>query len=158
MNDTSIPSATLTSTLVSVEDIALPHARPYAALGIGSGLSVIGIAGLTVYLGWPDIVVYLIAITGLFSIIGGIIANGRQDDQRQALAKAAIVATPTDVLAHATLDFSLSEKTRIMIVNHLNAVDPGWHARLDSENEDWKTLKAAGSNMTGCFRSCGSCK
>jgi hypothetical protein len=155
MNDTALPPAALTSTLVNVEDITLPDAHPYAALGIGGGLPAIGLAGLAAYLGWPDIVAYLFALIGLFVIIGGIVAASRQDERRVALAKIAIATTPTAVLAHATLDLSLSEKTRVLIANHLNQTEPDWHTRLDSESEDWQSLKAAGATMSTCFRSCG---
>lgn len=158
MNDTALPAAAFSSTLINVENIPLADARPYAALGIGCGLPAIGLAAVAALQGWPDIVAYLFAAAGLFAIIGGVIAASRQDDHRVALAKSAIAALPTEVLAHATLDMNLSEKTRVLIANHLNQVEPDWHTRLESDSEDWQSLKAAGANMASCFRSCGGGK
>ena len=155
MNDTALPARELTETLISVENIPLPDAKPYATWGISGGLPLLGLAVGSAWLGLPDIIAYLFGISGLGAIIGGIIAAGRQDDQRISLAKMAIATLPPEVLAHATLDLRLSEKTRILIANHLNDQYPGWHSDLDSDHEDWQTLKAAGANVSSCFRSCG---
>ena len=160
MNEITSPTPTLSSSLISVENIVLPNARPYAALGIGSGLPALALATLAAWQSWPDMFIYLLALLGIGALIGGIVAASRQEDQRLNLAKASIATLPSDILAHATFDLSLSEKTRVLIANHLNSIDPGWHTRLESQNEDWQSLKAAGSNMAACFRSCsgGSCK
>ena len=160
MNDTALPAAELLKAVPNVEDIVVPGTRPYASRGILGGVPLLALAGLAAWLGWPDIVAYLFGIGGFFAIVGGVLAESKQDARRVDIAKAAIAIVPSDVLAHATLDPAFSEKTRILIANHLNSVDPGWHARLDSEHEDWQTLKAAGANMASCFRSCGggSCK
>ena len=146
-------------TLISVEDILLPDRQPYATWGIAGGAPLLFAAVGTALLEWPDIVAYLFGIAGLFAVIGGIVAASRQDGRRIQIAKTAIATLPADVLAQATLDHALSEKTRILIANHLNDTDPGWHSRLDSDHEDWQTLKAAGANVSACFRSCssGSC-
>ena len=141
--------------LSSVEDIPLPDAKPYAAWGIAGGVPLVGIAIGSALLGLPDIVAYLFGLAGLGGVIGGVIAAGRQDEQRTTIARAAIATLPPEVLAHATLDHGLSEKTRILIANYLNDAAPGWHTRIDSEHEDWQTLKAAGANVSACFRSCG---
>jgi len=156
MNDTALPRNELLRSITNVEDVVVPGARPYAGLGIASGLPLLGLAGLVAYLSWPDIVVYLFAISGFFAIIGGVVAAGRQDAKRADIAKAAIAIMPSDMLAHATIDPTISEATRILIVNHLNTVDPAWHSRLDSDQEDWQTLKAAGANMASRFHGCGS--
>ena len=160
MNDTALPSSELLKAIPNVEDVIVPGARPYARRGIAGGVPLLLLAGIAAALGWPDIVVYLFALSGFFAIIGGVLAASKQDARRIDITKAAIAIVPSDTLAHATLDPAFSEKTRILIANHLNSVDPGWHARLDSEHEDWQTLKAAGANMASCFRSCGggSCK
>ena len=156
MNDTALPAEHLLKAIPNVEDIVVPGAQPYARRGILGGVPLLILAGVTAALGWPDIVAYLLGIGGFFAIIGGVMAASKQDGRRIDIAKAAIAIVPTDMLAHATLDPAFSEKTRILIANHLNSVDPGWHARLDSEQEDWQTLKAAGANMASCFRGCGS--
>lgn len=156
MNDTALPHSELLKTIPNVEEIVIPGARPYANWGIAGGVPLLGLGGLVAYLGWPDIVAYLLGIGGFFAIIGGVIASSRQDAKRHDIAKAAIAIMPSPMLAHATLDPAISEKTRILIVNHLNTVDPGWHAHLDSDQDDWQELKAAGANMSSCFRSCGS--
>lgn len=156
MNDLTLPSSELLKAIPNVEDIVIPRAQPYASRGILGGVPLLAMAGGAAYFGWPDVVAYLFAISGFFAVVGGVIAESRQDARRVDIAKAAIAIVPSEVLAHATLDPAFSEKTRILMVNHLNGVDPGWHARLDSEHEDWQSLKAAGANMSACFRSCGS--
>lgn len=160
MNDTALPRSELLKAIPNVETIVVPGAQPYARRGILGGVPLLVLAGLAAGFGWPDIVAYLFGLGGFFAIVGGVIAASKQDARRVDIAKAAIAIVPSEVLAHATLDPTFSEKTRILIANHLNNVDPGWHAKLDSEQEDWQTLKAAGANMASCFRSCGggSCK
>ena len=155
MNDTTLPASTLLKAVPNVEDIAVPGAQPYASRGIAAGVPLLVVAGLVAWFGWPDIVAYLFGLAGFGAVVGGVMAASRQDARRVDIAKAAIAIVPSEVLAQATLDPAFSEKTRILIVNHLNNVDPGWHARLDSEQEDWQNLKAAGANMASCFRSCG---
>ncbi|HET6720767.1 MAG TPA: hypothetical protein VFH22_14025 [Rhodocyclaceae bacterium] len=156
MNDLTLPSSELLKAIPNVEDIVIPRAQPYASRGILGGVPLLALAGGAAYFGWPDVVAYLFGLGGFFAVVGGVIAESRQDARRVDIAKAAIAIVPSEVLAHATLDPAFSEKTRILMVNHLNGVDPGWHARLDSEREDWQTLKAAGANMSACFRGCGS--
>lgn len=151
----ALPARELLRTIPNVEDVDVPGSRPYAAQGIAGGVPLLGTAALAAYIGWPDIVAYLFGLAGFGAIVGGVIAAARQDAKRIDIAKAAIAIVPSELLAHATLDPAFSEKTRILIANHLNNVDPGWHARLDSDSEDWQNLKAAGSNMASCFRSCG---
>jgi hypothetical protein len=155
MNQPDLPARQLAETLTSVEDIPLPDEKPYATWGIAGGVPLIGVAVGAALLGLPDIVAYLFGLAGFGGVVGGVIAAGRQGDRRIAIARAAIATLPTEVLAHATLEHGLSEKTRILIANHLNSTDPGWHARLESEHEDWQTLKTAGANVSSCFRSCG---
>lgn len=156
MNDNALPSSQLLKAIPNVEEIIVPGAQPYARRGIMGGVPLLAVAITAASLGWPDIVAYLFGIGGFFAIIGGVMAASKQDARRVDIAKAAIAIVPSEVLAHATLDPAFSEKTRILIANHLNSVDPGWHGRLDSEQEDWQTLKAAGANMSSCFRGCGS--
>lgn len=155
MNDTALPARELLRTIPNVEEIDIPGSRPYAAQGIAIGVPLLGCAGLGAYLGWPDLVAYLFGLAGFAFIVGGVIGAARQDAKRIDLAKAAIAIVPAELLAHATLDPLFTEKTRILIANHLNNVDPDWHQRLDSDSEDWKTLKAAGANMSSCRSGCG---
>jgi hypothetical protein len=155
MNQPDLPARQLAETLTSVEDIPLPDARPYATWGIAGGVPLVGVAVGAALMGLPDVVAYLFGLAGVGAVLGGVIAAGRQDERRVALAKAAIAGVPPEVLAHATLDHRLSEKTRILIAHHLNDTAPDWHTRLDSDHEDWQTLKSAGATLSTCFRSCG---
>lgn len=155
MNDTAFPNKELLKTIQNVEEIDVPGSRPYAVQGIALGVPLMGTGALAAYVGWPEIVTYLFALAGFAAIVGGVMAAARQDAKRVDIAMATIAIVPSSLLAHATLDPSFSEKTRILIANHLNTVDPGWHARLDSDAEDWQTLKAAGANMASCRTGCG---
>lgn len=155
MTHTIPPGAGLTRTVPNLEDIPLPGAKPYALWGVAGGAPLLALAVFAAVTGWPDIVAYLFGLAGLGGIFGGITASMRQQDRRTSVYKATLATISPEVLAHATLDPGINEASRILIANHLNATTPDWHSRLDSDTEDWQTLKAAGANMSSCFRGCG---
>ena len=50
MYDPTLPRHELLRSITNIEDVVVPGTRPYAGLGIASGLPLIGLAGLVAYL------------------------------------------------------------------------------------------------------------
>lgn len=140
-----------------VADVPVPGQRPYGAIGFGLGapMLVLAIVGATV--AWHDGLVLLFAIIGAIAIGWGLNLASRQETRRDALARERYRSLPVAILARATTDPALSERTRIAIANYLAghgaALGEQIGELIDESDSEWQALKSAGAPRA-CARSC----
>lgn len=137
----------------NVEDFVVPGQRPFAAIGFALGAPCLAVAVLGGTAGWMDALVVLFAALGIAAIIAGLNFASRQEATRERLARAAYGELPVTILARATVAPDLSEKTRVLIANLLNARGENLGEALDAGDAAWQALKLAGP-PSACGKGC----
>lgn len=157
MNAPLPPEATIEAPVAlpirNVEDFVVPGQRPFAAIGFALGAPCLAVAVLGSTAGWMDALVVLFAALGIAAIIAGLNFAARQEANRERLARATYGQLPVTTLARATVAPDLSEKTRVLIANLLNARGENLGQALDAGDEAWQALKLAGP-PSACGKGC----
>lgn len=140
-----------------VATVRVPGQRPYGALGFAVGAPSLVLAAVGATVAWHDGLIFLFALLGVVAIGWGLNLASRQEARRETLAREAYRQLPVPVLARATTDPSLSERTRVAIANHLASRGAYLGERIgeviDETDPEWQALKEAGPPRA-CARSC----
>lgn len=140
-----------------VTSLRVPGQRPYGVIGFALGAPSLALAAVGATAAWHDGLIFLFALLGAIAIGWGLNLASRQESRREVLARDAYRQIPVAVLARATTDAALSERTRVVIANHLASRGEYLGERIgdviDEHDPEWQALKHAGPPRA-CARSC----
>lgn len=145
----------------SIPDIdrLVPKGKPYAAIALFCGAALLVLAFAAAADGLSTAVGFLFGATGIGAVLLGLKLASKQQALRDERTRLALSAVPVDVLIRATMSDAVSEKTRVVVANYLNAHHPGASVEVDGGDHEWRQLKRAGPPAasrcgTGCGKGC----